>query len=183
MTVRPVAPSRFSSQDRTAHCCRGTSAADDWAPNRPRSTHLHVRKPILNGACASCPHLESSHDHDGISASSSSSNKSRREWARIGKPLDDYREANLRDYDGYARTFSSDRARALPDGLPGGLNIAHEALDRHVRAGRGDKLALRWIARDGAIRDLSYAWLGGKPLRQHFGAARSKEGRTRLLAA
>ena len=98
-----------------------------------------------------------------ISASSSSSNKSRREWARIRKPLDDYHEANLRDYDGYARTFSWDRARTLLDGLPGGgLNIAHEALDRHVKAGRGDKLALRWIARDGAIRDFSYAALGSE---------------------
>ena len=48
----------------------------------------------------------------------------------------------------------------LLDGLPsGGLNIAHEALDRHVLAGRGDRLALRWIGRDDQIRDFSYAVL------------------------
>ena len=47
------------------------------------------------------------------------------------------------------------------EGLPGGgLNIAHEAVDRHVKAGRGDKLALRWIGRDDKIRDFTYAALG-----------------------
>jgi acetyl-CoA synthetase len=45
--------------------------------------------------------------------------------------------------------------------LPGGgLNIAHEAIDRHVLAGKGGKLALRLIGRDGQIRDFSYAALG-----------------------
>ncbi len=44
------------------------------------------------------------------------------------------------------------------EGLPGGgLNIAHEAVDRHVLAGRGGKLALRWLGRDGQVRDFSYA--------------------------
>jgi acetyl-CoA synthetase len=48
----------------------------------------------------------------------------------------------------------------LLDGLPGGgLNIAYEAIDRHVRAGRGRKLALRWIGRDDTVRDFSYASL------------------------
>jgi acetyl-CoA synthetase len=51
-------------------------------------------------------------------------------------------------------------ARALITGLPGGaLNIAHEALDRHVAAGRGGRLAIRWLAKDGLRRDLSYAEL------------------------
>jgi acetyl-CoA synthetase len=41
--------------------------------------------------------------------------------------------------------------------LPGGaLNIAHEALDRHVLAGKGGKLAIRWIAKDGSRHDFSY---------------------------
>ena len=39
----------------------------------------------------------------------------------------------------------------------GGLNIAHEAIDRHVLAGQGDKLALRWIGRDGRVQDFTYA--------------------------
>jgi acetyl-CoA synthetase len=46
------------------------------------------------------------------------------------------------------------------DGLPGGgLNIAHEAVDRHVAAGRSDKLAMRWIGRGGQVRDFTYAAL------------------------
>jgi acetyl-CoA synthetase len=49
----------------------------------------------------------------------------------------------------------------LLEGLPGGgLNIAHEAVDRHVLAGRGNKLALRWIGRIDEVRDFSYAALG-----------------------
>ena len=44
------------------------------------------------------------------------------------------------------------------DGLPdGGLNIAYEAVDRHVANGRGAKEALRWIGRDGRRRSFTYA--------------------------
>lgn len=43
--------------------------------------------------------------------------------------------------------------------LGGGLNIAHEAVDRHVLAGRGGKVALRWIGRDGRLSDFTYAEL------------------------
>jgi acetyl-CoA synthetase len=82
------------------------------------------------------------------------------EWERIQKRPEEYAGANLPDYDAYGRAFSWPQARALLDGLPGGgLNIAHEAIDRHVLAGRGDKLALRWIGRDDLIRDFSYAAL------------------------
>jgi acetyl-CoA synthetase len=83
------------------------------------------------------------------------------ELERIQKRPEDYVGANLLDYDACTRTFSWAQARALLDGLPdGGLNIAFEAIDRHVKAGRGDKLALRWIARDETIRDFTYAALG-----------------------
>jgi acetyl-CoA synthetase len=82
------------------------------------------------------------------------------EVKRIRKRPEDYAGANLQDYDGFSRGFSWDQARALLDGLPnGGLSIAHEAVDRHVKAGQGDKLALRWIGRDDDIRDFSYAGL------------------------
>ena len=50
-------------------------------------------------------------------------------------------------------------ARALIDGLDGGINIAHEALDRHVAAGHGDEIALRWLGKSGERRDLSYGEL------------------------
>jgi acetyl-CoA synthetase len=82
------------------------------------------------------------------------------QWERIRKRAEDYADANLQDYEGYAKRFAWPDARALLDGLPGGgLNIAHEAVDRHVLAGRGDKLALRWIGRDDQINDFSYAAL------------------------
>jgi len=82
------------------------------------------------------------------------------ELKRIRKRPEDYAGANLQDYDAFSRDFSWDQARALLEGLPnGGLNIAHEAVDRHVTAGKGDKLALRWIGRDEEIRDFSYAAL------------------------
>jgi acetyl-CoA synthetase len=82
-------------------------------------------------------------------------------WERIRKRPEDCRGANLADYDHFATTFSWAEARALLAGLPGGaLNIAFEAIDRHILAGRGDKLALRWIGRDDRIRDFTYAELG-----------------------
>ena len=83
------------------------------------------------------------------------------QWERIRKRPEDCAGANLLNYEEYTRTFSWAQARALLDGLPGGgLNIAHEALDRNVRAGRGDRLALRWIGRDDGARDFTYAGLG-----------------------
>ncbi|WP_051341574.1 acetate--CoA ligase [Azospirillum halopraeferens] len=55
-----------------------------------------------------------------------------------------------------------DGARPGVDGLPGGgLNIAHEAADRHVARGRGDRVALRCPGRDGTVRTVSYAELSG----------------------
>ena len=58
-------------------------------------------------------------------------------------------------------SFTWDRARAELAGLPGdrGLNIAHEAVDRHVVEGRGDVTALRCIGLDGSITEISYAHL------------------------
>jgi len=83
------------------------------------------------------------------------------EWERIRKRPEDRAGANLLDYEEQVRTFSWAQARALLEGLPGGgLNIAHEAIERHVLAGRGDKLALRWIGRNDEVRNFSYAALG-----------------------
>ena len=49
-------------------------------------------------------------------------------------------------------------ARARLQGLPGGgLNIAHEAVDRHVAAGHGAQAALIWLGREGVRQVLSYA--------------------------
>jgi acetyl-CoA synthetase len=82
------------------------------------------------------------------------------EWERIHKCPEDYVGANLQDYEDYAKQFSWAKARAFLDGLPGGgLNIAHEAVDRHVLAGRGEKLALRCIGRGNELHDFTYAAL------------------------
>lgn len=63
---------------------------------------------------------------------------------------------NLTDYDATCRHFSWARARAALEGLPGGkgLNIAHEAVDRH--AGE-ERVALRHVDAEGRTRDYSYA--------------------------
>jgi acetyl-CoA synthetase len=43
------------------------------------------------------------------------------------------------------------------EGLPGGgLNIAHEAVDRHAALGNGARCALRWLSADGRMLAMSY---------------------------
>ena len=84
------------------------------------------------------------------------------QWKLIQKFPQDCVSANLRNYDDYAQKFSWVEARAQLDGLPGnGLNIAHEAIDRHLACGRGASLALRWIGRDNRKREYTYAALSG----------------------
>ncbi|TVS02250.1 MAG: acetate--CoA ligase, partial [Rhodobacteraceae bacterium] len=57
-------------------------------------------------------------------------------------------------------------ARRRLEGLPGGgLNVAHEALDRHLAAGHGDQPALIWLGKEGARQVLSYADLAGEAAR------------------
>jgi acetyl-CoA synthetase len=68
-------------------------------------------------------------------------------------------EPNLVSYDAARASFSWAEARRELSGLPDGkgLNIAYEAIDRHAIGPRRDHVALRWISRDGAIRDYTYA--------------------------
>jgi acetyl-CoA synthetase len=42
----------------------------------------------------------------------------------------------------------------LPNGA--GLNIAYECVDRHTDGARRDHLALRWLGKQGEVRDYSY---------------------------
>src|SRR5512134_1370770 len=84
------------------------------------------------------------------------------QWQLIQKHSQDRVSSNLRNYDEYAKKFSWAEARAQLDGLPrSGLNIAYEAIDRHLARGRGASLALRWIGRDNQKRDYTYAALSG----------------------
>jgi len=66
---------------------------------------------------------------------------------------------NLADYEPARASFSWDEARKLLDGLPGGkgLNIAHEAVDRHAAGPLATHIALRWLGKDGSRRELTYA--------------------------
>ncbi len=74
---------------------------------------------------------------------------------------------NLTDYDVAVRDFSWEQARARLDGLPGGrgLNIAYEAVDRHAAGPLAGSAALRCIARNGAVTELTYAGLAGQTSR------------------
>ncbi|HEY0884159.1 MAG TPA: AMP-binding protein, partial [Ramlibacter sp.] len=65
---------------------------------------------------------------------------------------------HLLDYAATCAAFSWTQAAAWLDGLPGGrgLNIAHEAVDRHLLHGRGAKTAIRWLGKDGQRRELSF---------------------------
>ena len=81
--------------------------------------------------------------------------------------------ANMPSYDATKDSFSWQEAQALLDGLPGGhLNIAHEAIDRHVTAGHGTQIALRWIAKSGARVDFTYQDL--QQLSNKFATIRAK---------
>ena len=66
---------------------------------------------------------------------------------------------NMPDYERARRDFSWASARGLLAGLPfsRGLNIAHEAVDRHASSQRAQHVAIRAIALDGTRRDLTYA--------------------------
>ena len=68
---------------------------------------------------------------------------------------------NMIDYAATRADFDWSDVRNQLSGLPdgGGINIAHEAVDRHVDEGQADKLALRWLGRDDSIQDFSYGEL------------------------
>ena len=68
---------------------------------------------------------------------------------------------NLVDYNVVTSNFAWNNALQELDGLPNskGLNIAHEAVDRHVLNGNGSKVALRFIGIDNKKTDFSYEQL------------------------
>jgi hypothetical protein len=77
-------------------------------------------------------------------------------WTPIIKVACDLKVApNLADYERCRTDFTWDQARQELEGLPQGrgLNIAHEAVDRHAAGPRRDKVAFRWLGKDGARCD------------------------------
>jgi len=84
------------------------------------------------------------------------------DWSLISKrPSAAAHPANLADYDEAYSTFTWEAARRSLAGLPHGrgLNIAYEAVDRHVTEGHGDRIALRWIAKEQAVKNYGYGEL------------------------
>ena len=65
---------------------------------------------------------------------------------------------NLLDYEVCRATFSWEAVRTELNGLPDsrGLNIAHEAVDRHAAGALRERVALRWLGKNGATVDLTY---------------------------
>ncbi|HSN07176.1 MAG TPA: acetate--CoA ligase [Candidatus Angelobacter sp.] len=72
----------------------------------------------------------------------------------------------LGDYDTARARFTWEDARAGLDGLPGGgLNMAYEAVDRHVTRGDGDRIALRFLDASGVDAEWTYAGLADRTAR------------------
>ena len=77
------------------------------------------------------------------------------------RPSSERVRPNLLDYDRARAEFKWEEAARTLAGLPGGrgINIAHEAVDRHALGSRATHRALRWIGKDGTRRDFTYAEL------------------------
>jgi acetyl-CoA synthetase len=70
------------------------------------------------------------------------------------------RPPQVGDYEARCRSFTWAEARDWLDGLPGGgLNIAHEAVDRHARGPLADSVALRFLSRTEPTTEMTYAAL------------------------
>ncbi len=94
------------------------------------------------------------------------------DYEQINKTLGSRR--NLDDYAQTCQQFDWDQARQRLHGLDGGLNIAFEAVDRHVSEGHGEQTALRWLDKKDRQLDISYLELKQQSNRfanllQHYG--------------
>jgi acetyl-CoA synthetase len=86
--------------------------------------------------------------------------------ATIRRTPRERRSANLSIYPWVRHDFTWAHARDWLSGLPGGagLNIAHEAVDRHVGE-HGDRVALRCLDRHGGVEEITYAGLAARSSR------------------
>ena len=85
-------------------------------------------------------------------------------WSPIRKTSADREAAALTE--AVRAHFTWDDARAMLSGLPdGGLNIAYEAVDRHVAEGHGADEAILWFGKDGSNKRFSYADLAAETSR------------------
>ncbi|MFF7311663.1 acetate--CoA ligase [Streptomyces sp. NPDC008137] len=87
-------------------------------------------------------------------------------WETIHKDTAPVVPPRLTDYDRARSAFTWSRARTALSGLPsGGLNMAHEAVDRHATSDQADKVALRCVARDDSVSTITYAELARRTAR------------------
>jgi len=71
-------------------------------------------------------------------------------WERWAKELDWFEPWQT------VLEWNAPRAKWFKEGR---LNVAYNCLDRHVEAGRGDRVAYHWVGEDGPTRDVTYAEL------------------------
>lgn len=85
----------------------------------------------------------------------------------IQKSSTDWRiRPNLVDYDSTCASFDWRTARTSLAGLPaGGLNMAYEAVTRHVAEGRGHRIALRHLGRDDRVTNITFEELDNSACR------------------
>ena len=83
------------------------------------------------------------------------------DWPTIAKSAHDRERTNMGDYEAFCTSFDWHAARSALSSLPrgGGLNIAHEAVDRHVDDGKGGRVAIRWLGKHDTRRELTYSEL------------------------
>lgn len=83
---------------------------------------------------------------------------------------------NLQDYPSFSSSFSWENAAKELDGLPHekGINIAHEAIDRHTQQGKANKIALRFIGKSNDTNNLTFQNL--KELSNQFANVLQKLG-------
>ncbi|MBU1667354.1 acetate--CoA ligase [bacterium] len=66
-------------------------------------------------------------------------------------------EPNLRDYESAYSSFKWEDVEKEFEGLPsGGLNIAHEAIDRHANSDKAENIALLWLGEKGERDSFTY---------------------------
>ena len=79
------------------------------------------------------------------------------EYKEISKPKN--KDNNLSDYHESRESFNWwDNAFKEMDWLPGGgLNNAYESIDRHVKNGNGDRLAMIWVGKNDEEESYTYS--------------------------
>ena len=81
-------------------------------------------------------------------------------WQVIEKPQENWRvQPNLLSYERTCAEYSWQKTEQefISSASRGrGLNIAYECVGRHAESCRRDHLALRWLGKQGEVRDFSY---------------------------